>query len=384
VPRNGSGAFNLVSGNPVVPSTVVSSTWANNTLNDIASGLTQSLSSDGQTTPVANLPMATFRHTNVGNAVARTDYAAAGQVQDGSLQWLTSVAGTNTITASITPSPTVYAAGQTFHFTAAATNTGAVTLNINGLGAKSVTKQGTVALAAGDIASAAVVTVVYDGTQFQLQSTARGQYIGTQVFTSSGTYTPTVGTRIAIVEVIGGGGAGGGAAATAAGQFSIGGGGGAGGYARGLISNPVSGAVTVGAGGTGVSGGNGNNGGASGYQGLITVGGGTGAAASIATTAPSANGGAGGGVTIAGSQINANGQSGCTGWAYTGSLQGVTGAGASSMFGAGGADNGNGNTSGSNGSGAGSGGSGAFNLASQAARSGGNGAGGIILVHEYV
>ena len=82
MPRNGSGAFSLVSGNPVVPSTVVSSTWANNTLSDIATGLTQSIASDGQTTPVANLPMATFRHTNVGNAVNRTDYAAAGQVQD--------------------------------------------------------------------------------------------------------------------------------------------------------------------------------------------------------------------------------------------------------------------------------------------------------------
>lgn len=170
MPRNGSGSFGLVAGNPVVPSTVISSTWANNTLNDIASGLTQSLANDGQTTPVANLPMATFRHTNVGNAVARNDYAAAGQVQDSSLQFLTSVSGADTITASLTPSPGAYAAGQTFRFVAAGANTTAVTLNINGLGAKAVTKSGTNALAGGEIPSGSIVEVVYDGTQFQLIS----------------------------------------------------------------------------------------------------------------------------------------------------------------------------------------------------------------------
>ena len=171
--RNGSGAYSLPSGTPVVPSTVISSTWANNTLSDIATALTQSIANDGQTTPVANLPMATFRHTNVGNAVARTDYAAAGQVQDSSLQWLTSIAGTDTITASITPSPTAYAAGQTFRFVPAGTNTtGTVTLNINGLGAKAITKNGTVALVPGDLVGGTIFEVIYDGTQFQLKTAA--------------------------------------------------------------------------------------------------------------------------------------------------------------------------------------------------------------------
>lgn len=176
--RNGSGAYSLPSGNPVVPSTVISSTWANNTLSDIATALTQSIANDGQTTPVANLPMATFRHTNVGNAVARTDYAAAGQVQDSSLQWLTSIAGTDTITASITPSPSAYVAGQTFRFTSVGANTtAAVTLNINGLGAKSLTKSGTTALSVGDIPSGAIISVTYDGTRFQV--------IGVTAFTAS-------------------------------------------------------------------------------------------------------------------------------------------------------------------------------------------------------
>lgn len=201
MPRNGSGSYGLPAGNPFIPSTVISSTTMNNTMSDIGTALTQSLSNDGQTTPVANLPMATFRHTNVGNAAARNDYAAAGQVQDSSLQWLTSVAGTNTITASITPSPTAYTAGQTFRFVAAGANTGATTLNINGLGAKNVTKNGTVALPAGDIATGAIVQVIYDGTQFQLLSPAGsvGEYASNSTTgTSLTTDTQTNATSVSL------------------------------------------------------------------------------------------------------------------------------------------------------------------------------------------
>ena len=61
-----------------------------------------------------------------------------------------------------------YTAGQLFSFKSAGANTGAVTLNVSGLGVKNVTKNGTTALSAGDIAADAVVVVQYDGTEFQL------------------------------------------------------------------------------------------------------------------------------------------------------------------------------------------------------------------------
>ena len=87
----------------------------------------------------------------------------------GASQWLTSIAGTNTITATLSSANfAALAAGQTFSFAAANTNTGAVTLNINSLGAKQLTKTGNVALIANDILAGQVVTVVYDGTRFQM------------------------------------------------------------------------------------------------------------------------------------------------------------------------------------------------------------------------
>lgn len=168
MPRNGSGTYTLPAGNPVVPGTVISSSgWANPTLNDIAAALTGSWALNGEAVPTANQSLGNFRLTNVGNAINRNEYAAYGQVQDGQPQWMT-VTGTDTILGTIAPGPTGYTAGQTFRFVAVGANTtNAVTLNINSLGAKSVTKFGTIALSAGDIPNAAVVEVTYDGTQFQ-------------------------------------------------------------------------------------------------------------------------------------------------------------------------------------------------------------------------
>jgi hypothetical protein len=166
--RNGSGTYTLPAGNPVVTGSTISSTWANNTLGDIGTALTGSIAKDGQTTPTANLPMGTYAHTNVGNASLRTMYGSAAQVQDNTFQYLTSVAGTNTITATAPFGMTAYATGQRFTFIAAGANTGATTLNLNSIGAKAITKNGTTALVASDIASGQAIEVVYDGTQFQL------------------------------------------------------------------------------------------------------------------------------------------------------------------------------------------------------------------------
>jgi hypothetical protein len=48
--RNGSGTYTLPAGNPVVTGTAISSTWANNTLSDMATALSGSIAADGQTT----------------------------------------------------------------------------------------------------------------------------------------------------------------------------------------------------------------------------------------------------------------------------------------------------------------------------------------------
>ena len=46
--RNSAGTYSLPTGNPVVSGSIISSTWANDTMNDIASALTDSLSRSGK------------------------------------------------------------------------------------------------------------------------------------------------------------------------------------------------------------------------------------------------------------------------------------------------------------------------------------------------
>lgn len=81
-----------------------------------------------------------------------------------------SVAGTDTYAITLSPVPAAYTTGMTLTFKADVANTGAATLNVNALGAKSILHIDGSALVDGDIAANSLNTVVYDGTQFLLQS----------------------------------------------------------------------------------------------------------------------------------------------------------------------------------------------------------------------
>jgi len=167
--RNGSGTYTLPSGNPVSSGATISSTWANNTLSDIADEITNSVARDGQSSMSGNLQMGTNRITGLATGTARTDAPTAAQVQDSSLTYLTSVSGTNTITATAAVSMSAYATGQKFHFLPANTNTGATTINANSIGAKNIYFNGA-ALVGGELKQNVPATIVYDGTQFNLVS----------------------------------------------------------------------------------------------------------------------------------------------------------------------------------------------------------------------
>ena len=165
---NGSGTFVINStGQPVVTGTIISSSAFNALIADLATGLSTTMTKDGQTTATANIPMGSFKFTGLGVGSAATDSANISQVQNSFGSFLT-VAGTDTITASVSPSLTAYAVGQSFNFIVAATNTGAVTINISSLGAKSIVKNGSTALSAGDLVINRLCQIVYDGTNFQL------------------------------------------------------------------------------------------------------------------------------------------------------------------------------------------------------------------------
>ena len=69
--RNGSGTYTLPAGNPVVTGTAISSTWANNTLTDMATALSGSIAADGQT-PITGALI------GIGDTVS---FGGTGQIQ---------------------------------------------------------------------------------------------------------------------------------------------------------------------------------------------------------------------------------------------------------------------------------------------------------------
>jgi hypothetical protein len=169
---NGSGAFSInTAGQPVAADTSISSTVFNALTADLATGLSTAICKDGQTTITANIPLSTFKLTGVGNGTDKQDAATIANIVAGTGIYVGTVGGTaDVITLTASPAVTAYAAGQRFFFVAGGTNTTNVTVNVSSLGAKALTKTGTNALTAGDIVSGMIVSMVYDGTRFILDS----------------------------------------------------------------------------------------------------------------------------------------------------------------------------------------------------------------------
>jgi len=115
-------------------------------------------------------------------------------VVGGHIPWYAVDAGTsaNTYVVSLgsgTSAPTALAAGMMISFLPANTNTGASTLNVNGIGATAIVFNG-VAVPAGDIAKGIITTVQYDGTSFELIASAQNPG-PTTLATSIGSVTVT-------------------------------------------------------------------------------------------------------------------------------------------------------------------------------------------------
>ena len=206
-----------------------------------------------------------------------------------------------------------------------------------------------------------------------------GRLLNVRTFTSSGTYTPTAGTKFVVVEVQGGGGGSGGVPATGSSSVAASGAGGAGAYAKAYITSGFSGvSVTVGAAGAaGTSGGgDGGTGGTSSFGSLVVCPGGNGglSTGTVAVSFPTSRGGSSETAAPTGGNIISSKGKGGAGSTVVNGTVGNLGTGAASPFSAGGTGG-----DGENGSGAG----GWINNVSQPARAGYAGGKGLVVVWEY-
>jgi len=78
--RNGSGSYSPPGASfPAVAGTTILSASYNNVINDVASALTQSIATNGESTISANLPMSGFKHTGAAAATASGQYVEYAQ-----------------------------------------------------------------------------------------------------------------------------------------------------------------------------------------------------------------------------------------------------------------------------------------------------------------
>jgi hypothetical protein len=221
--------------------------------------------------------------------------------------------------------------------------------------------------------------------------------VKTQVFTSSGTYTPSTGMMYCIVEGVGGGG-GGGNPGNNASDVGVGGGGGGGAWGRVRLTSTQIGSnqiVTIGgfgAGGTmshASTGNAGSNGGTTSLGSLLVLGGGSGGSAGVQalSTWTIAATVSGGNVTTA--DYGCAGQMGASAASFNGSGVAIFGGqGGNSVLGQGGQDikfRGSAEFPGNPGTGFGGGGGGAYagGVTTATNSAGGNGTPGILIITEF-
>ena len=94
----------------------------------------------------------------------------------------------NAYTVTYSPAPIALVIGQHYQFISSFSNTGAATLNVNGLGAHPLKKYRITDLESGDISTGVVIDTVWDGTQFQILSQLSSSSSGsvTSVATNNG------------------------------------------------------------------------------------------------------------------------------------------------------------------------------------------------------
>lgn len=129
---------------------------------------------------------------SLDNTLYTWDNLSYGNVSNVPLYGGTSSGAANVYAITVAPNPVSYVTGQKFSFLSHQANTTAATINVNGIGSKSIVSTTNQALVGGEIQSGATIEVLYDGTSFRIVRTTPlpkvgSAYAGSLISTSSGT-----------------------------------------------------------------------------------------------------------------------------------------------------------------------------------------------------
>jgi hypothetical protein len=289
---NGSGVFNRIYNwvNDKANGYKITASRMDGEFDGMATGLSNCITKDGQTTLTANIPFSTHKLTGLGSGTARTDAINVGQIQDNQFLYLGTTSG-SADAYTLTPSPAITAYTATQQFTAKISATNLTTtpyLQVSAIANPATTAvikklsatKTEIAVNIGDLIANGIYTFKRNSANdaWIVLELSNRKIPTVQKFTSgSGTYTTPTEALYLKVKMIGGGGGGAGSGTIAANNHGSGanggnttfgtslltcngglGGGGTGSGAGGLggattINSPAYGTAIAGA--TGVGGG---------------------------------------------------------------------------------------------------------------------------------
>lgn len=122
-------------------------------------------------------------HTDEYNNWRKLDALLNGQL-DNEIPFINATGAVNTYVLTFNPAITSYTNGLIISFSPNLSNTGAATVNVNGLGAKALVRNG-IALVGGELIANDYVKAIYDGTRFSVI-----QPIDRNLTIPNGTITP--------------------------------------------------------------------------------------------------------------------------------------------------------------------------------------------------
>ena len=170
--------LNLLKKDPLVDGadTFNIKTMSNDNLDKIDAGVALKSDVDGKyTKPAGGIPKADLS-TAVQTSLEKADSAATGEALTNHKADYTTHTGyaassgtANAYIATLTPALSAYAEGVSLRLKINVGNTGASTVNVNGLGAKSIKKANGTDVGSGNLKAGSVYTLVYNGTNFILQ-----------------------------------------------------------------------------------------------------------------------------------------------------------------------------------------------------------------------
>jgi len=116
------------------------------------------------------------------NALNKHYHTGMDQDGHGALPYAADTGTANAYVVTLNPALTQYVIGMPIYFKPVNDNTGVSTVNVNSLGAKTIKKNLVEDLTLGDIRTGDVISVVYDGSNFQLiQAPQRDKLVGSDI-----------------------------------------------------------------------------------------------------------------------------------------------------------------------------------------------------------